>query len=138
MAQNAILIHLVWRIDHEITFIEKAAFFLGTVVITYLLSEESLLSEKMWAVPRALKFVRHIPALVPQIFTNQKRNSTGQLAFATFFLAWGYSCCRLLNTVLHTDDKMFILVAIISLAIHTTLMKQLWLNKPAKLQVNMN
>merc|ERR1711916_385670 len=38
---------------------------------------------------------------LPQIYTNYKRKSTGQLAFLTFFLAFGGSAARVLTVFLN-------------------------------------
>jgi mannose-P-dolichol utilization defect protein 1 len=47
-----------------------------------------------------------IASRLPQIYTNYKRKSTGQLAFLTFFLAFGGSAARMLTTFINVPaDK---------------------------------
>ena len=44
---------------------------------------------------------------LPQIYTNFRNKSTGQLAFFTFFLGFAGSAARLATVLVETDDFLY-------------------------------
>ena len=86
------------------------------------------------SIHEALLSVSTIVALssrLPQIYTNYKRKSTGQLAFLTFFLAFGGSAARVLTVYLNVPwekGKMSLLLQyFISTSLNLMVMAQMYL-----------
>jgi hypothetical protein len=64
------VIGLLWSIDKNIGAGEKAVYVLMTGSFSYVLLEQSLMTEEMWALAGSLKMVLIIVSRVPQIWTN--------------------------------------------------------------------
>ena len=64
------MIFLLWSIDKNIGVVEKAVYILMTSSFSYVLFEQSLMTEEMWALAGSLKLVLIIVSRVPQIWTN--------------------------------------------------------------------
>ena len=64
---------------------------------------------------------------VPQIFTNFRNKSTGQLAFLTFFLSFAGSAARLATVMFETNDFLFQLTFILSVALNGFIVLQFFL-----------
>ena len=73
---------------------------------------------------------------LPQIYTNFRNKSTGQLAFFTFFLGFAGSAARLATVLVETDDFLYRLQYIIGTALNGMLVAQflLYWNSGAKEQ----
>lgn len=90
------------------------------------------MTEELWAIAGSLKLVLIIVARVPQIWTNFKSKSTGQLAFMTYVLAWGGSVGRFVTCLIESSDWVFNLVAISSFVLYSILMLQFLIYWTAK------
>ena len=79
-----------------------------------------------------------ISSRLPQIYTNYKRKSTGQLAFLTFFLAFGGGAARILTTFLNVPwekgKAMIMLQFVVAASLNFAVIAQMWLykKKPVK------
>lgn len=114
----------MWTIDKNIGVGEKAVYLLLTSAFSFVLFEQSLMTEELWALAGSLKLVLIIISRVPQIWTNYKSKSTGQLAFLTYALAWGGSAGRFVTCLIESSDLVFNLVAISSFSLYSILMMQ--------------
>lgn len=61
---------------------------------------------------------------IPQIYTNFISKSTGNLALATFFFAFGGSTARMATVLFETDDFLFQLNYILACLLNTVLLLQ--------------
>jgi mannose-P-dolichol utilization defect protein 1 len=71
---------------------------------------------------------------VPQIIANYRNQSTGQLAFFTFFLSFLGVIARLGTVLLETDDFLYQLQFILALFLNGIIVLQFalyWNNKPS-------
>lgn len=73
---------------------------------------------------------------LPQMYTNYKRKSTGQLAFLTFFLALGGSAARVATTFLNVPwakgKAMLLLQFSLSVLLNGIIIAQIWIYRHVK------
>ena len=69
---------------------------------------------------------------IPQIWTNFRNKSTGQLAFITFFLSFAGSAARLATVMYETNDFLFQLTFMLSVFLNgfITLQFLMYWNQP--------
>ena len=135
MVQNFLIILLIWNYNKTVGFIEKvvvSVFFMAygyvmfkTTMITpevwtLISSSSSMLSKYIYIFSSNLFLSKiDIIAKVPQILTNFRNKSTGQMAFFTFLLSFLGSVARLGTVMVESDDFMFRLQYIISVLLNS-------------------
>lgn len=72
-----------------------------------LFSGSRFLSDSSWSLVQQSNLALSLLSRVPQIITNFKNQSTGQLAFFTFFLSFLGVVARLGTVLIETDDKLY-------------------------------
>ena len=117
--QNLIIILMIWSMDKKISVLEKGVFVITTTGVAYLMFEASMMTEDMWALVSSSSILLNMSARVPQILQNFSAKSTGQNAFATFFLNWAGGIARTATVVLNSDDFMYTMQFVIALGLNT-------------------
>ena len=117
--QNLIIILMIWSMDKKISIGEKILFVTITAGVVFLMFEASLMTEDMWALVSSSSILLNMSARVPQILQNFSAKSTGQNAFATFFLNWAGGIARTATVVLNSDDFMYTMQFVIALGLNT-------------------
>src|SRR5690606_13116119 len=105
--QNIIIIFLFWSFSKTIGFTEKLLIAVSVVAYSYVLFQDKHVNEQGWNMIQSSNIVFMVLSRVPQILTNFKNQSTGQLAFLTFFLSFAGSAARLLTVLYETNDFLF-------------------------------
>jgi len=116
--QNAIIILMIWNMDKSIGFFEKFVFAVLATGYAYALVTDEFLTEDAWAMITSSSILLNIASRVPQIYTNFANSSTGQLAFFTFFLSFLGTMARVATVMIESDDFMYRLQFLISLALN--------------------
>ena len=125
----------MWSMNSKIGAVEKVGFVFVTSTISYILFEGTMMTDQTWALVSSGSILLNMSARVPQIITNYSANSTGQLAFVTFFLAWAGSVARTATVLLNSDDFMYKMQFVIALGLNSIIMIQFgmyWSNKPTE------
>lgn len=133
LVQNTIIILLFWTFSKEIGAAEKAGLAIGLSAYSYVLfSGDRFLSKDGWDNVQRSNLVLSLLSRVPQIITNFRNQSTGQLAFFTFLLSFLGVVARLGTVLLETDDFLYQLQFILSVVLNGIIVLQFilyWNNK---------
>lgn len=135
MVQNFLIILLIWNYNKTVGFIEKAFVSVFFIAYGYTMFKTSMITPELWTLisssssllSKYIIFTRvywsfcfvDIIAKVPQILTNFRNKSTGQMAFFTFLLSFLGSVARLGTVMVESDDFMFRLQYIISVLLNS-------------------
>ena len=105
VAQNIAIVLLMWHFDHSIAFFEKLIFsaFYGAYATALF---GGYLPEHAWAFVSSSSLMMSFAARIPQIIQNYKDQSTGHLAFITFFMMFAGSIARAATVLFESDDVM--------------------------------
>ena len=104
IAQNAIVILLIWQYSSDVSFLEKLVVSGLLSSYLYVLVQDTMVTEEVWAIIQSLAIAMVFLARVPQIVTIFSQGSTGALAFITVFLGWVGSLSRLATVLIESDD----------------------------------
>eukprot|EP00347_Sterkiella_histriomuscorum_P022985 403336391 len=132
LAQNIIIVFLFWTYNKSVSIIEKLFVMIFLIGYSYVLFNDSMLTEKQWELIAQTNILFLIMSRIPQILTNFMNRSTGHLAFLTFFLGFAGSAARLATVLVETDDFLYRLQFIIGTILNGTLVLQFvmyWNNK---------
>ncbi|CDW85211.1 UNKNOWN [Stylonychia lemnae] len=124
LIQLAIIVLQFWTYSKTITALEKfilSAFFF---VYSFILLNDTLLSEEAWTFIAQINILLLCSSRLPQIFTNFQNKSTGNLAFITFFLGFGGSLARLGTVIVETDDFVFLLGFVVAVCLNGIIVLQ--------------
>jgi mannose-P-dolichol utilization defect 1 len=124
LVQNLIIILMLWSINPMISLLEKIGFIAFFSAFGYLIFEATHVPEEAWAMFSSISIVLNISSRIPQVLTNYKAQSTGELAFVTFFLAWGGSVARTATVMIESDDFMYRMQFLIALGLNSMIMIQ--------------
>jgi mannose-P-dolichol utilization defect protein 1 len=105
--QNIVIVILFWIYSEEIQSAEKIGFTLFFSTYSYILYSDMYLTELQWEHITQTNIIFLILSRIPQIYTNFISKSTGNLALATFFFAFGGSTARMATVLFETDDLLF-------------------------------
>ena len=124
LAQNFVVILLIYQYDKTISIVEKFLFCAFFVAYSFVLLTPSFLPEEAWPLVSSSCVLLNISARVPQIYNNWSEGSTGVLAFATFLLSWLGSIARTATVFIESDDTAYRMQFLISLVLNTIIIGQ--------------
>lgn len=106
MAQNFVIILMIWRYNKAIGLAEKAAVFLFFAGYGFCLFT-NVFSPDHWNLISGSNTALTVFSKLPQIIQNFRMGSTGQMAFLTFLLNFLGSVARVGTVLMESDDFMF-------------------------------
>lgn len=130
--QGVIIVFLIWLYRPDIPTTEKI--FIGTLTLStwiYLFSD-MFVPEYLWPLSMNLQFVLIVYARLPQIFSNYKHQSTGQLSLITCALNSAGTAVRLLTHLKEGKSQLNLISGVLSFTVNLTLTIQIiiyWNNK---------
>ena len=137
MVQNFVIIQLIWNYNKTVGFVEKVLVSVFFMAYGYTMFKTTMITPELWTLISSsssllskyiyLIFTRSINpfcsldiiAKVPQILTNFRNKSTGQMAFVTFLLSFLGSVARLGTVLVESEDFMFRMQFIISVLLNS-------------------
>lgn len=107
ISQNVIIIYLIWQKSKNVGLIEKIL--AGSFMSSYfcVLFQDTQVPEHVWTYVSSSTLFLNILSRLPQIVEICRNGSTGQLAFATCFLAWAGSIGRLSTVLIEADNLLY-------------------------------
>jgi len=120
MIQNLAIIELIWKVDELISIKEKALYTVFIGLYGWFLFS-GIVPAFAWKLITATTIFFIGLSRVPQIWGNYQQQSTGQLAFATFFVNFLRSSVRLISVFAESSDPTFRLTYAIAFASNVTL-----------------
>ena len=118
MAQNFIIIFLIWTYNKSIGFVEKLCVFLFFSAYAFALFT-NIFTVEQWVVISSSNTALTVFSKLPQVITNFRMSSTGQMAFLTFLLNFLGSIARVGTVLMESDDFMFRLQYLVGLFLNT-------------------
>ena len=134
MVQNFVIIQLIWNYNKTVGFVEKLLVSVFFMAYGYTMFKTTMITPELWTLISSsssllskyiyLIFINpfcslDIIAKVPQILTNFRNKSTGQMAFVTFLLSFLGSVARLGTVLVESEDFMFRMQFIISVLLNS-------------------
>ena len=104
IVQNLMIVLLIWKYDKSIGMVEKFIFTASLSAYMFVLFSDTMIPEESWVLISSSTVLFGLASRVPQIWSNYQAQSTGQLAFITFILAWTGSAARLGTVFAESDD----------------------------------
>ena len=98
------MILLIWQYSSDVSSLEKLVVSGLLSSYLYVLVQDTMVTEEVWAIIQSLAIAMVFLARVPQIVTIFSQGSTGALAFITVFLGWVGSLSRLATVLIESDD----------------------------------
>lgn len=130
--QLVVLVALVAYFQRKLA---KALALFAPLVATFGILSLGYVPEPMHRLVMSGSTIATLASRLPQIYTNYKRKSTGQLAFLTFFLAFGGSAVRVLTVFMNVpQDKgrdTLILQFVLSTVLNLLIIIQMYLYRHA-------
>ena len=124
LAQNAVVILLIYNYDKSIGMAEKLGFVVLFAAYSAVLIDGTMIPEHLWPLVSSSCILFNIMSRVPQIYSNFSNKSTGVLAFITFFLAWAGGAARLATVLIESDDFWYRVQFITSFALNSIIIFQ--------------
>jgi mannose-P-dolichol utilization defect protein 1 len=125
LIQNLVIVNQIWFYNIEILYVEKLFVSVFMIVILLILYEGSVVDHEFWEVVLLVSMILNLLSKMPQIYSNIKMKSTGQMATSSFVLAWVLSIARLFTVLVESDDFAFHVQNVLAVALTTTLCIQL-------------
>ena len=124
LAQNAVVILLIFNYDKSIGMVEKLGFVVFFAAYSAVLLDGTMIPEHLWPMVSSSCILFNMMSRVPQIYSNFANKSTGVLAFITFFLAWAGGAARLATVLIESDDFWYRMQFIMSFALNSIIICQ--------------
>jgi hypothetical protein len=124
--QNLAIIELIWKVDATVTLQEKIKYTLFVGLYGCFLFS-GMVPEFAWSLITGTTIFFIALSRIPQIYGNYKQQSTGQLAFATFFVNFLRSTVRVLSVFAESSDWTYRLTYSIAYASNVMLVIQFYL-----------
>jgi mannose-P-dolichol utilization defect protein 1 len=125
LLQSAITISLIWEYRTDISLKEKI--FAGTLIVSFIayLFTDAYVPEFMWTCVMNCQFLMITYARLPQIISNFKHSSTGQLSFVTCFLSFIGTVIRAFTVYKEARSRLVYFATGLQLIYSTTLVIQM-------------
>jgi len=110
MAQNYIIILMIWAYNKDIGILEKLVIFAFMTAYAILLFDpmgKGFLTEEHFKLITSASTGMNVMAKLPNIYNIYSNKSTGALAFFSFFLNFAGSIARLGTVLVESDDFLF-------------------------------
>ena len=118
MGQNFVIIFMIWYYNKSIGFAEKAGVFMFFSFYAFGLFT-NVFTPEQWLVIQSSNTALTVFSKLPQVITNFRMGSTGQMAFLTFLLNFLGSIARVGTVLMESDDFMFRLQYLVGLFLNT-------------------
>jgi len=106
MAQNFVIILMIWNYNKALGFAEKGMVFLFFAGYGFCLFT-NVFTPDQWNLISGSNTALTVFSKLPQIIQNFNMGSTGQMAFLTFLLNFLGSVARVGTVLMESDDFMF-------------------------------
>lgn len=137
MVQNFLITLMIWHYNKTIATSEKILVAALGGAYAFALFSPGIISSEYWKLISSSNTMLNIAAKLPQIYTNFKMKSTGQMAFFTFLLSFLGSLARTATVLFESDDFFFRLQFLTAVALNTMIITQfgLYWNTAKKVDV---
>eukprot|EP00123_Amoebidium_parasiticum_P007423 comp18117_c0_seq1/m.18788 comp18117_c0_seq1/g.18788 ORF comp18117_c0_seq1/g.18788 comp18117_c0_seq1/m.18788 type:complete len:281 (-) comp18117_c0_seq1:483-1325(-) len=126
LLQDIVLLFMIAAYNGQIVVGAMAALVYSGMV--YALRDESIVDAKTLELVVGGSIFLVISSRLPQIWSNFRNGSTGQLSFLTLFLTFGGSAARVFTTIQETpDDKLMMYSFIVAATLNGILVLQMFL-----------
>jgi len=125
LAQNILLLLLIWIYNKQINITNIIGLLIA--ILSVLLSFTDNVPMNLIEILYSSQILLILGSKLPQILTNLKNKSTGELAFITTALQFGGTCARLFTTFQEVPNMMVICLYALSLILNFIILFQFWL-----------
>eukprot|EP00349_Pseudokeronopsis_sp_Brazil_P001810 CAMPEP_0202956394 /NCGR_PEP_ID=MMETSP1396-20130829/906_1 /ASSEMBLY_ACC=CAM_ASM_000872 /TAXON_ID= /ORGANISM="Pseudokeronopsis sp., Strain Brazil" /LENGTH=135 /DNA_ID=CAMNT_0049673389 /DNA_START=392 /DNA_END=799 /DNA_ORIENTATION=+ len=125
---------LMYRFEKQVSAVEKIGGVAALSLYAYFLIQDQFVTPQMWDIVTNSINLLQCGSKIPQIISNFRNKSTGQLAFLTFLMAFGGAAARLFTVIVETNDMSYMVMMILSTSLNGILFLQFFCywNAPAK------
>ena len=123
--QNCILIAQIWFYSKSISTTSKIRCFSFTWIYISIFIFSSGIPEYIWRLLITTVGILNLVSKIPQIITNHRSKSTGQLSFQTYFISFIRTSWRMLTILRESSDIFVILNIFLSMSQYLIILSQI-------------
>jgi len=125
--QNFVILYLIFAYGQDVGFSQLITTFViyFTTAFLFLVNPGDLVPETFLASLQALNIPILIAARIPQIWTNYKAKSAGQLALLTWILNFAGVVARVFTTLKEVNDPIVLIGYLIAVVLNGTILSQI-------------